>query len=283
MADRDSDVTRKPSKKVRTSRLGFVVGLARVLTSLALLVLGSPAHSAEPCAGPVARVVSVQGTVELRREGAGWEAAQLNAGLCTGDALRVGQRSRAALQLSNETTLRVDQGTTLTILASDNKGATVIDQASGGLHIITRTPRLFRVKTPFVNANVEGTEFQVRIDQDAAVVIVYEGVVVAANDLGALSVTSGEAAVTRSASPPRKAVTIRPSDAVEWTIHFQDLLDLLVTADLDRGSDANLSRSVEAYRAGRLADALELASKVPQSAETPQVLTYEAALLLLVG
>ena len=265
------------------SRLRSAVGYARVLTSLALLIGGSAARSAEPCADPVARVVSVQGTVDLRRSGAGWETAKLSAGLCTGDALRVSQRSRAALQLNNETTLRVDQGTTLTILAADDKGATVIDQVSGGLHIITRTPRLFRVRTPFVNANVEGTEFQVRVDESSAVVTVYEGVVSAANDLGTLSLTSGEAAVTRVASPPRKEITIRPNDAVQWTIHFQDLLDLLVKVDLDPSSDPNLSLSVQAYREGRLADALELVSKVPQAAETPQVLTYQAALLLLVG
>ena len=66
------------------------------------LVFTVPAHAQEPCAPALARVVSVQGTIELRRSGAAWTAVQLNAALCSGDTLRVHPRSRAALLLSNK-------------------------------------------------------------------------------------------------------------------------------------------------------------------------------------
>ena len=108
--------------------------------------------------------------------------------------IRVHQRSRMALLLSNETTLRLDQGTVLTLAAPDQERATLLEQMSGGLHIITRTPRPFRVRTPFVNANVEGTEFLVRVAESDASVAVYEGRVVAANDSGSVSLVSGEVA-----------------------------------------------------------------------------------------
>ena len=116
------------------------------------------------CTAVLARVVSVQGQVELRRGDTTWPAVELNAALCAGDTLRVRAHSRAALRLNNETTLRLDQGTVLTLAPSDQVGPTLMDQLKGRLHVITRTPRPFSVRTPFVNANVQGTEFAVQVD-----------------------------------------------------------------------------------------------------------------------
>jgi tetratricopeptide (TPR) repeat protein len=238
----------------------------------------------------VATVVSIQGSVELRRfpagrlQETGWQAAELNVVLCAGDMVRTQDRSRAALLLSNETTLRLDQRTTLTLAAPDGNRASLIDLAAGALHVITRTSRPFRVRTPFVNANVEGTEFLVTVGAESASVAVYEGRVAAANERGTVDVTSGERAVAAGDSAPRKEIVIRPRDAVQWALYFPAVFDF----GLEGGSAASpggpaLQESIGLYRKGRVRDAIAGLENVPEAARNPRFLTYRAGLLLLVG
>jgi len=244
------------------------------------------ARAAEPCAPAFARVVSVQGNVELRRAGANWQAAELNATLCAGDMVRVHQRSRTALLLSNETTLRLDQGTVLSMTAPDRENATLLDLVSGGMHVITRAPKPFRVKTPFVNANVEGTEFAVRVDESKANIVVYEGHVIAENDAGSVALASGETALARRTAAPRKEVVFRPRDAVTWTLYFPTIFDYqyrLGAGTARTPGESARQRSIDLYRSGKLADALAALDNVADTDADSTFLTYRAGLLLVVG
>jgi len=177
-----------PATASRACGLAFTVV---VLTSL------SSVQAAETCTPVIATVVSIQGSVELRRSPAAraqqldWQAAELNVALCAGDTVRTHERSRAALLLINETTLRLDQRTTLTLAAPAEDRASLMDLVAGALHVITRTSRPFRVRTPFVNANVEGTEFLVAVGEESASVAVYEGRVTADNERGSVALSSG--------------------------------------------------------------------------------------------
>src|SRR5687767_997255 len=96
--------------------LSLCRGLSASAVALPLLVLLDPgsARAQLLCDPSAARVVSIQGMVELKRAGTDvWAAVMLEEGLCIGDTLRVGAASRAALALANDSTLRVDQQTTL--------------------------------------------------------------------------------------------------------------------------------------------------------------------------
>ncbi|MBE7525819.1 FecR domain-containing protein [candidate division WWE3 bacterium] len=56
--------------------------------------------------------------------------------------------------------LRLDQKTSITFpQLQEEKGTSLLDLLEGAIHIITRTPRPFKIRTPFANASVEGTEF----------------------------------------------------------------------------------------------------------------------------
>ena len=69
---------------------------------LAMLIPGA-GHAQQRCEPPAARLVSLQGTVELQLAGTNvWTPATLGQALCLGDALRVGRASRAALALAND-------------------------------------------------------------------------------------------------------------------------------------------------------------------------------------
>jgi ferric-dicitrate binding protein FerR (iron transport regulator) len=105
----------------------------------------------------------------------------------------LGNRSRAALRLANQSTLRLDQNTTL-VLTPGEPMAGALDLRRGAINVMTRTPRPFKVRTPFVNGGVEGTEFSVRVDERATQIVVFEGRVRAENAAGEVELAGGQAA-----------------------------------------------------------------------------------------
>ena len=257
---------------------------------LVVLTSMSSVQAAAPCTPEIAKIVSIQGVVELRRsvdgrlQEAGWQPAELNVALCPGDMVRTHERSRAALLLSNETTLRLDQRTTLTLAAPDTDKASLMDLFTGALHVITRTSRPFRVRTPFVNANVEGTEFLVTVGAESGSVAVYEGRVTADNERGSVVVASGELAIAARNSAPRKEIMVRPRDAVQWALYFPTVFDYRLGAGIAGApGEAALQESIALYRKGRLAEAIARLENVPEGMRNPRFLTYRSGLLLLVG
>lgn len=254
----------------------FATRRAAVLAASVLLVALSPAAAAPVCEQPLARVASVQGAVDVRR-GTEWLRAELQQALCAGDVVRVGERSRAALLMSNQTTLRLDQHTSLTLLPSDAPQATVIEQLRGIVNVITRTPRPFRLTTPFVNANVEGTEFLVNVAERESSVLVYEGKVVASNQAGRIALGAGEVASGPADVPPRKSLAVRPADAVQWALHYPTLRPRV-------GADLPAVREAAALSAsGRADEAIARLDAVPAAGRNGAWRLQRAALLLEVG
>jgi tetratricopeptide (TPR) repeat protein len=200
---------------------------------------GQIVHAADRCALPVAHLVSVQGTVEWwRAEPAGWQTARSGMLLCPQDKVRVGLSSRAALLLPNETTLRLNQKTTVTISALDDRQRSLIELLLGAIHVITRTPQPFSIKTPFVNANIEGTEFAIGVDTAAATVAVIEGRIALDNPYGRIVLAGGEAGIAVTGRGPEKTVTLRPVDAVHWALYYPAVLAR--RSDLQRIDDGGL-------------------------------------------
>ena len=71
--------------------------------SFVIVVLYPGAASAERCEQWVAKVVSVQGSVEAKKAGeARWQPVELNDTYCPGDEIRAGENSRANLALIND-------------------------------------------------------------------------------------------------------------------------------------------------------------------------------------
>ncbi|WP_046112880.1 TonB-dependent receptor domain-containing protein [Aquincola tertiaricarbonis] len=235
-------------------------------------------QAAAACEPPLARMASVQGLVEVRRGAeAPWQRAEMDQPLCAGDLVRVGERSRAALLMSNETTLRLDQQTSVTLLAPEAPRGTLVEQLRGIVNVITRTPRPFRLTTPFVNANVEGTEFLVRVDEAQASVLVYEGHVVASNAAGRVDLAAGEQAVGPAGAAPRKSLVLRPRDAVQWAVHYP-------TVQPRVGADLPAVRQAAALAAeGRVAEAVASLDARPAQERTGAFRLQRAALLLQVG
>src|SRR5256885_3792172 len=92
------------------------VCFARSLLACMLFLVASPVSTVCAAESPPVRheLLNPHGTVEILRKGANvWIPATTNLILYPGDALRTGRHSRAAVRLSNDSVIRLDQLTVM--------------------------------------------------------------------------------------------------------------------------------------------------------------------------
>lgn len=244
-------------------------------------------HAAEQREDWMARAVSVQGDVQVRRgDYREWVRVELDDTFFQGDMIRVGQQGRAGLLLHNNTFVRLDQGTSVAFLGVEKKETSLFKILSGAAMFFSRFPRALKVFTPYVNANVEGTEFLVQVDREQTIVTVFEGKVAAANDLGSLSITRGQSLSAQATQPPMLRTVLQPRDAVQWALYYPPVIHYQpddFSPDPPDSLQAMLRRSVEFYRRGDLASAFSSLEKAPADAADPRLHIIRAALYLTVG
>jgi tetratricopeptide (TPR) repeat protein len=157
-----------------------------------------------------------------------WQPVELNDTYCPGDVIRVQERSRADVALVNQPVnqpvLRLDQNTTITLGGVKEARTSVIELAKGAAHFFSRVRRNLEVITAFVNAGVEGTEFFIRVEEDQTFISIFEGKVLASNEVGKLMLTSGQAAVAEAGKAPVLRVVVRPRDAVQWALYYPPVI-----------------------------------------------------------
>jgi len=243
---------------------------------LALLPTNTYAAS---CDQWVAEVVSAEGVVESRRTGeTQWQQVSLNETFCAGDMIRVLENSRAGLAFANQPLLRLDQNSTITLgdikeessgLTGMLKGAASLDLIKGVAHFFSRLPRNLEVRTAFVNAGVEGTEFLITVDDTKTSITVFEGKVMAANSAGQLGLTSGQSAVTEKGKAPVLQTVVSPRDAVRWALYYPPVI---------YGSDPNLSinQAAQLLAVGRVDEAKALIQQTPQNSNALSLLSIIA-------
>lgn len=264
-----------------------VVTLLISLNVIAVFLLICEAD-AETCKEWVAKVVSVQGSVQARKAGeTEWRPVKLNDTYCAGDMIRVMELSRADMLLANETILRLDHNTTITFTGLDEEKQTfLVELLKGAAHFFSRIPKRLKVITPFVNAAVEGTEFFVRVEQDNTFMSVFEGQVLASNKVGSLTLTSGQSAFAEADKPPSSRIVIRPRDAVQWSLYYQPVLYYRPTdfqPCFDTDWQGMVRKSLEHYGKADFQKAFDSIAKIPEDIRDPRFFTYRASLLLSVG
>ncbi len=163
--------TVRHEKRSPSPRRGWVVPLAVAasVAAVALLVGRMPVDEV-PALAPVATVAVVTG--ELRR--ADGESLRVGAQIGPGAEVLTGTAGRAALALSDGTSIRLDRATRLTLVADArlrlDGGAVYVDTAPAGADAAGVT-----LVTPYATARDLGTQFEVRIDNDSTLVRVREG------------------------------------------------------------------------------------------------------------
>ncbi len=261
-------------------------GVVQLLAASMTLFAHVSAQAAE-CEPWAAKMVSVQGSVEARSTTtASWRPASLNDTYCVGDSVRTGARSRAAIVLSNNTVIRLDQSTTVILGTVAEDEPSWLEMLEGIVHFFSRVPRSLDVRTPYVNAGIEGTEFLVQVAPNHALITVFEGTVAASNRQGSVLVQSGQAVVATTGQAPVLRTVVTPRDAVRWALYYPPIIDYRLPDSWVTGSGWQRSalESLEFYRDGDLADAFaSLANVAMEQVDDPRFFTYRAALLLTVG
>src|SRR5512132_352365 len=97
-------------------KLRSLILIAAWSVSAATLFPSALSFAATVCDPGVAKMVSVQGNVEVRRAGQTQsQPARLNETYCAGDRIQVGDKSRADIALVNQPVLRLDQNSLITL------------------------------------------------------------------------------------------------------------------------------------------------------------------------
>jgi tetratricopeptide (TPR) repeat protein len=256
-----------------------------VLGASLCCLASSPSLAATSCDPPVAKIVSVQGSVEVRRAGqTQWQPARLNDSYCPGDRIQVGERSRADVALVNQPVLRLNQDTTITLGGVREERTSLIELVRGALYFFSRLPRNLEIITAFVNAGVEGTEGLVQVEADRASITIFEGKVLASNQAGSVTLTDGQSAVAERGQAPVLRTVVRPRDAVQWALYYPPAVYLRVEEfQAGPGWQGMVRNSVESYLKGDFQGAFDAIKGVPNDLREPRFFTYRASLLLAVG
>ncbi|HVY66417.1 MAG TPA: FecR domain-containing protein [Gammaproteobacteria bacterium] len=186
------------------------------------------AHAEAACSAWQAELTAVEGDVELRRAGErSWQPGVSGAALCRGDSISVKPSSRALLTLPDHTTLGLDANTTLTVGEPNEAEGSLIELLRGVIHVISRDPRSLKITTPYANAGLEGTEFDIRVNErePQTEVVVLEGQVAVTTPAGPLSVPSGQIAIARPGAAPTAEPLREPIELMRWTGHYPRIVD----------------------------------------------------------
>jgi tetratricopeptide (TPR) repeat protein len=271
-----------------TSRCLLLVVLLGMAVGLPMSAAAAPTE----CPEWAAKIVSIEGRVESLRAGdTNWQAVNLNDTYCPNDRVRTLENSRAAIQLQNETILRLDQNTVVRFAGLDPKSPTLLELIRGSAFFLSRFPRTLTIETPFVNAASGGTEFHIEVNEkdQTTTVTVIEGQMNVTNEAGSTVVTGGQAAITKSGQAPVLRVVVRPRDAIQWALYYPPILSI---RDLRLGEMEGLpetdwrsmvQRSIASYREGDVAKAFGAIEGAPEDIPDPRFYTYRASLLLSVG
>ncbi len=259
--------------------------------AIALLVINVASVQAETvnCDNPVAYLVSVEGIIESRpSEKAAWQRLSLNAPICTDDIIRTAPNSRGGILVEgSDTMLRLDQTTTFQIVTQpQEKERTLIELLSGIMHFISRVRHSLEVRTPYVNAAVDGTEFTVMVEAEQTSIVLFEGDVLTSNAAGSLRMVGEQSIIAQKGQAPQFTTRIKPEDAVQWTLHYQPILHGLIGPAQVAAQDPlepTFSNALAALRRNDTASAFASLKHIPPTGRTPRFYNYRAALFLLVG
>ena len=264
------------NKEARVKRAVGVLPIRWFVVCILLLSASTAGHAAD-CA-PVAKLISAQGLVESRAaQSAIWQAVKPGQTFCQGDALKTNSKGRAAVRMVNETLVRLDKGTTITFTEIAKDKPSILDLIKGVIHSISRTPRSLDIRTPFVNAAIEGTEFVIAAYKDSSRITVFEGKVVASNEAGRRTVTANQVVEAKAGQAPTEQLNVRPRDAVAWALYYPPLIE---TATLQPGvspdPDNMLHEALRFYAAGDLLRAMATLDAIPGEPDIPRCLAAAA-------
>jgi len=170
---------------------------------------------------PPVAIISVQGKGEYQNKGeTRWKDAIVRQPVGQGSFVRTGDASRMAILLADQTQIRLASNSRAQFVqVGDNKDLdTVIRQHAGRSWTQSKNvPGNLRMETPTAVAAIRGTDWEMVVEEDGrSTLTVLSGEIGFSNDLGAITVKSGEQAIAEKDKAPVKRLIVNPADRVQW-------------------------------------------------------------------
>jgi tetratricopeptide (TPR) repeat protein len=235
----------------------------------------------------LAKVNSFEGRVESQRVSSQrWQAVAVDETYFKGDGLRTLDRSRARLQLPNETFWDLDQNSRINLTDAPasgeaSEGNFLLELWEGMALFRSRQSKSVNFRTPRLNGANHGTEFLVEASDDATIVTVYDGVVETWNEHGKLSVSKGHSTIARKGQAPQPYLRVKPEDAVQWALYYPPVVDFGAVSKT--GLAPPLIESLARHRHNDLSGALAALDQVLEADRTAVFHNLRAGLLLTAG
>ena len=239
--------------------------------------LGAPMPSVQGCTAPIARVIAIQGEVRVRTQQQAWQPATIEQALCAGDELQVAAGGRGALRLG-ATTLPLDQNTHLILRGHSADGKTLqIELVSGNINVATDASSQVQIVTPHGKVSTTGGDFAVSVTAQQAALSVFGGKVAVSNPAGGLELLGDETAFFAQLSAPKRDITVKARDSVQWVVQYPALLPS------GAAQPSAWAEAARQYEQGRVLDALIALDQVPAAARNADYYNYRANIFLLAG
>lgn len=256
--------------------------------ALAMFVIGasiSQLRSQSTNAPSATRLVEFAGKVEVTGAGTNdWHVAMTNQVLNPGDRLRTDRDSRATLQLSDRSTIRVNQLTTIEIRPPTPPARHRFSLRRGALFFLDREkPADVEFETPLTTGAIRGTEFFLSVTgtNQATFLAMIDGAVELATASEQLKLTNGQQVLVEATGPAQLTAVLPALNLIQWSFYYPAVVNL---ADLSFTAEETnmLAQSLAAYGSG---DLLRAQAEAPEgmAPHSDSARVYFAALKLAVG
>ena len=201
---------------------GIALGLLAAASVPPAAAQTRPPASANP---PQGKIILIQGHVDSAVAGGQdqWNPARLFQPLFVSDRVRTLSASRSAILFIDETQVKLNAGAVLTVqqIKAGAGTSTTLNLLEGEGWFRTKNPSSgLTIKTPRAAAAIRGTEIDIVVRGNDAVLTVTEGAAEFSNDAGAILVSAGEQATATPGQPPTKRTLLNPEDAVQWVLYY---------------------------------------------------------------
>ena len=256
------------------------------LLCLALATFNASAQTnlSSAAASSLSQVIEASGTVEFVTSGStAWQAAAKGRTLQAGDKIRTRAQSRAAVQLSDRSIVRLDEQTTLEILPPRNSEKKRFGLSRGALYFFNREkPADVEFDTPLAAGAIRGTEFLLAVAETNSAVhlALIDGLVslkTTANE--EINLQRGEDLQLAAGQVPIKTALVNATAKIQWALYYPAIINLAdLTFTANEASD--LAAVLANYRAGDLLAAL---AAWPAASASDSAKILHAQLELAVG
>ena len=233
--------------------------------SLVVIALGLHSAIAQPpSASPestnlVSTLVEAAGSVEVNRNGGtNWQKAPAGLLLMPGDRLRTRALSRAAVQLSDRSFIRLNESTTLELLPPRHAERWRFGLPGGSLFFFNREkPSTVEFDTPLAAGAIRGTEFLLEISaaSPSLHLALLDGEVGLQTLAGEVSLQRGEDLLYLPGKALRKTLLVQSAQNIQWALYYPAIISL-EELQLDARELLVLSDVLVRYRAGSMLAAL---------------------------